>query len=134
MTPFLVYSQFTLRSDDVQEFDTTRDGILLTVRKISRDDCLESLCKIRTRESDQLETVLEMFDIETHQKISKPSYQKLKTLVKKSIEQTLGLRGAVVASRRGLSGDVRGQGVCYQQKAKGQRSRGDKCSFRQDGR
>ena len=41
--------------------------------------------------------------------------------------------GAVVTSHRGLSGVERGQGVCYQWKAKGQCLRGDKCSFRHDG-
>ena len=41
--------------------------------------------------------------------------------------------GAVVTSRRGLSGVERGQGVCYQRKAKGQCPRGDQCSFRHDG-
>ena len=41
--------------------------------------------------------------------------------------------GAVVKNRKGLSGVEKGQGVCYQWKAKGQCSRGDKCSFRHDG-
>ena len=40
--------------------------------------------------------------------------------------------GTVVTSRRGLSGVERGQGECYQWKAKGQCSRGDKCNFRHD--
>ena len=38
----------------------------------------------------------------------------------------------MVASRRGLSGIERRQGVCHQWKARGQCSRGDKCSFRHD--
>ena len=36
------------------------------------DDILESLYKLRTRESDQLKTVLEFFDMEIHQKKMKP--------------------------------------------------------------
>ena len=82
--------------------------------------------------------------MEIHQKISRPDYQKLKTMVKRSIDQKLRLRnfdarnekietGAVVTSRRGLSGIERGKGVCYQWKAKGQCSRGDLCSFGHDG-
>ena len=82
-----------------------------------------------TRESDQLKTVLELYDMETHQKISMPNYQKLKTMAKRSIDQNLQLRnfdasnekietGAVVTSRRGLNGVQRGQRVCYQWKAK----------------
>ena len=41
--------------------------------------------------------------------------------------------GAVVASRRGLRGIEKGKRVCYQWKAKGQCSRGDRCSFLHDG-
>ena len=41
---------------------------------------LESLYKLRIRESAQLETVLELYDSEIHQKISMPNYQKLNTI------------------------------------------------------
>ena len=126
----------TLRNDDVQEFDTRWDEFLLSMTKISPDDVLESLYKLRIRESDQLKTVLELHDVEIHHKISMPDNQKLTTIVKRSIDQKLRLRnfharkerietGAVVACRRGISGVERGQGVCYQWKAKGQCSRGD---------
>ena len=109
--------------------------------KIPLDDILESLYKLRIRESEQLKTVLELYDMKIHQKISMPNYQKLKTMVKRRIDQKLRFRNfdarserietrAVVTSRRGLSGVERGQRVCYQWKAKGQCSRGDKCSFR----
>ena len=102
----------TLRNDDVQEFDTRWDEILLSMTKIPPDDVLESLYKLRTRESDQLKTVLELYDMEIHQKISMPDHQKLKTMVKRSIDQKLRLRnfdarnerietGAVVTNRRG---------------------------------
>ena len=78
--------------------------------------------------------------MEIDQKISVPDYQKLKTMVKRSIDQKLGLRnfgarnerietGPVVTSRRGQRGIERGQGECYQRKAKGECSRGDQCSF-----
>ena len=46
--------------------------------KMSPDDVLESSYKLRIRESDQLKTVLELYDMEIHQKISKPDQQKLK--------------------------------------------------------
>ena len=60
-------------------------------------------------------TVLESSDMEIHQKISMSQYQKSKTMVKRSTDQKLRLRnfdaqkerietGAVVTSRRGLSG------------------------------
>ena len=55
--------------------------MFLSMSKIPTDDILESLYKLRIRESDQLKTLLELFKI--HHKISKPDYHKLKTLVKK---------------------------------------------------
>ena len=53
------------------------------------------------------------------------NYQKLKTMVKRSIDQKFRSRnfdarnekiqtGAVVSSRRGLGGIERGNGICYQ--------------------
>ena len=38
--------------------------------KIPSDDILESVFKLRIRESDQLKTVLKLYDMEIHQKIS----------------------------------------------------------------
>ena len=58
-----------LRKDNVQDFDTRWDEILLSMTKIPSDDILEGLYKLRIRESDQLETVLELYDMEIHQKI-----------------------------------------------------------------
>ena len=60
----------TLRNDNVQDFDTRWDEILLSMTKIPSDDVLESLYKLRIRESDQLKTQLELYDMEIHQKIS----------------------------------------------------------------
>ena len=82
----------TLHDDNVQEFDTRRDEILLSTTKIPSDDTLESLFKLRIRESAQVKTVLELYDMEIYQKISVPNYQKLKTMVKRSIDQKLRLR------------------------------------------
>ena len=80
MIPFFDYADLfssTYRNDDVQEFDTSWDEILLSMTKIPPDDVLESLHKIRIRESDQLKIVLELYDMEIHQKISVPDYQKM---------------------------------------------------------
>ena len=107
--------------------------------KIPPDDVLESLFKLRVREFDQLRTVLELYDMEIHQKVSMPNYQKLKTTVKISVDQKLRLRNfdarneKIETSRRGLSGIERGKGICYQWKAQWQCSRGDRCSFRHEG-
>ena len=81
--------------------------------KIPSDDILESLYKLRIRESVQCKTVLELYDMEIHQKMSMPNLQKLKTMAKRSIDQKLRLRsfdarhgrsetGAVVKNRKGI--------------------------------
>ena len=78
-----------LRNDDIQEFDSKWDGILLSVAKIPPDDILEGLYKLRIRESEKLKTVLELYDLEIHQKKIGPDYHRLKTMVNRSIEQEI---------------------------------------------
>ena len=105
------------------------DEVLLSMSKIPSDDVLESLYKLRIPESAQLKTVLELYDMEIHQKKSVPNYQKLKTMVTRRKDQKLRLRnfdarhgriesGAVVNSRKGLIGVEVGKGICYQWKEK----------------
>ena len=55
--------------------------------KIPPDDILENLYKLRICESDKFKTVLELYDMEIHQKISRPDFQKLKTTVKRRKDQ-----------------------------------------------
>ena len=62
----------TLRNDNVQEFDTKWDDILFSMTKIPSDDVLESLYTLRVRESDQLKNVLELYDMEIHQRYRCP--------------------------------------------------------------
>ena len=57
-----------LRNDDIQEFDSKWDEILLSMTKIPPDDILENLNKLRIRESEKLKTVLQLCDLEIHQK------------------------------------------------------------------
>ena len=89
----------SLRNDDFQEFDSKWDGILLSMTKIPPDDILEGLYKLRIRESDKLKTVLELYDLETHQKKLGPDYHRLKAMVKRSIEQEI--RNKNFGSRNG---------------------------------
>ena len=130
----------TLHDDNIQEFDTRWNEVLLSMSKTPSDDILESLYKLRIRGSAQLKIVLELYDMEIHQMISMPNYQKLKTMEKRRINQKLRLRnfgarherietGAVVKNRKGLIGVEGGKGICYQWKEKGQCSKGDQCSF-----
>ena len=57
--------------------------------QIPSDDILESLNKLRRRESDKLKTVLELCNVEIHQKKAGPDHHRMKTMVKRSIEQNL---------------------------------------------
>ena len=108
-----------LRNDDIQEFDSKWDGIL------------------------SLKTVLEMYDLEIHQKKIGPDYHRMKTMVKRSIEQNLrnkscGARSgnyerkAVVKNQETKQRGQRTLGDCWQWKTNGQCFKGDNCSFRHD--
>ena len=79
----------TLHDDNIQEFDTRWDEVLRSMSKIPSDDILEGLYKLRIRESEQLKTVLELYDLEIHQKKAGPDYHRLRTMVKRSIEQDI---------------------------------------------
>ena len=78
-----------LRHDDIQEFDSQWDEILLSMTQIPSDDILEGLYKLRIRESEKLKTVFELYNVEIQQKKAGPDYHRLKTMVKRSIEQNL---------------------------------------------
>ena len=131
----------SLRSENVQEFDSKWDGILLSMTKIPHDDILEGLYKLRIRESEKLQTVLELYDLEIHQKKAGIEYHRLKTMVKRSVEQNLRIKNfearngyyetsAVVKNQRVKKREQRTSlGDCWQWKANGQCSKGDSCSF-----
>ena len=57
---------YGLRNDDIQEFDSKWDEILLSMTKIPSDDIMEGLYKLRIRESEKLKTVLELYNMEIH--------------------------------------------------------------------
>ena len=110
--------------------------------QIPADDILEGLYKLRIRESEKLKTVLELYNMEIHQKKAGPDYHRLKTMVKRSIEQDLrnmnfgarngnDERNAVVKNHR-MKQRGRILGDCWQWKADGLCSKGDNCSFRHD--
>ena len=60
--------------------------------QIPSDDILEGLYKLRIRESEKLKTVLELYNMEIDQKKAGPDYHRLKTMVKRSIEQNLPMK------------------------------------------
>ena len=101
------------------------------------------LHKLRIRESKKLKTVLELYDLKTHQKKLGPDYHRLKTTVKRSIEQEI--RNKIIGARNGnyeKNAVVKNQGTkqrgqrilgdCWQWEANGQCVKGDNCSFRHD--
>ena len=111
--------------------------------KIPHDDILEGLYKLRIGGSEKLKTVLELYDLEIHQKKSEPDYHRLKTMVKRSIEQDIrnkifGIRNgnfeknAVVKNHGTKQRVQRILGDCWQWETNGQCVKGDNCSFRHD--
>ena len=60
--------------------------------QIPSDDILEILYKLRVRECEKLKTVLELYNMEMHQKKAGPDYHRPKTMVKRCIEQNLRLK------------------------------------------
>ena len=145
---YLIYENFRITgaNDSFEIFrNSIRNGIefILSMTKIPSDDILERLYKLRIRESEKLKTVLELYDLEIHQKKAGPDYHRLKTMVKRSIEQDL--RNRTVGARNGnyeRNAVVKNQGTtqrgqrilgdCWQWETNGQRSKGDNCSFRHD--
>ena len=123
-----------LRINDIQEFDSKWDGILLSMTKIPSDDILEGLYKLRTRESEKLKTVLELYNLDMHQKKEGRDYDRLKTMVKRSIEQDIRNknfgarngnyeRNAVVKNQGTKQRGQRTPGDCWQWEANGQCSK-----------
>ena len=98
---------------------------------------------LRIRESEKFKTALELYIMEIHQKKVGPDYHRLKTMVKRNIEQNLRIKN--FEARNGnceTNAEVKNQGTkqreqrtlgdCWQWKANGQCSKGDSCSFRHD--
>ena len=111
--------------------------------KIPHDDILEGLYKLRIRESEKLKTVLELYDLEIHQKKLGPDYHRLKTMLKRSIEQEIRNKNfwnrignfeknAVVKNQGTKQRVQRILGDCWQWETNGQCVKGDNCSFRHD--
>ena len=108
-----------LRNDDIQKFDSNWDEIPLSMTTIPSDDFLERLYKSRIRESEKLKTVLELYDLEIHQKKLGPDYHRFKTMVKRSIEQDI--RSENFGARSGN----------YEKKRRGQESRRENSEYKE---
>ena len=111
--------------------------------KIPPDDILEVLYILRIRESEKLKNVLELYDLEIHQTKLGPDYHRLKTMVKRSIEQEFEIRifgnrignfekNAVVKNQGTKQRVQRILGDCWQWETNGQCVKRDNCSFRHE--
>ena len=116
-----------LRNDDIQKFDSKWDEILSSMTQIPSDDVLESLYKLRIRGSEKLKTVFELYNVEIQQKKAGPEYHRLKTTVKRSIEQNLRInnfearngnfeRNAVVKNHRMKQREKRSQRAMFKRR------------------
>ena len=108
-----------LRNDDIQEFDSKSDGILLSMTKIPHDDIFEGLYKLRIRESDKLKTVLELYDLEIRNK----NFGNRNGNFEKN---------AVVKNEGTKQRAQRILGDCWQWETNRQCVKGDNCSFRHE--
>ena len=137
------YSQWVFEMTIFRNSIRKWDGILLSMTQIPSDDILEGLYKLRIRESEKPKTVLELYNMEIHQKKAGPAYHRLKTMVKRSIEQNLRIKNfesrngnyetnAVVKNQETKQREQRTLEDCSQWKANGQCSTGHNCSFRHD--
>ena len=75
----------TSRADDVQCFDTRWDEVLLSTHGVPSDSILEGLYKMRIHESDQLNTVMALYEQDIAQKNMLPSCRSLKTIQKENL-------------------------------------------------
>ena len=70
----LSFYEMTIFRNSIRKWD----GLLLSMTKIPSDDILEGLYKLRIRVSEKLKTVLELYNMEIHQKKIGPDYHRLK--------------------------------------------------------
>ena len=133
----------TLRGDHVKGFDTRWDEVLLSTQDAPSDSILESFFNVRIRESDQLKTVLALYDQDVERKNMPQTFQRLKTMVEQFLIERRGLailrpetkapgqeqRQKSRSTGKSVSVEKK-QGDCYQLKIKEKCIRRDVCSFR----
>ena len=120
----------SLHDDNIQEFDTRWDEVLLSMTKTPSGDILESLYKLRIREPA---TVLELNDMEIHQKIEDNGEEEYRSETSISNLWRKARENWNRSSDQESNGNEwrwRRKGICYQCKEIGQCSKGDQCSFR----
>ena len=81
-----------LQNDDVQDFDTRWDQILLGTSEMPPANVLEGLYKNKWQSSEQLQTVFALHNQELNRDQVAPSHQKLRTMVGQHTDQTIRTR------------------------------------------
>ena len=94
----------TLRRDHVRGFDTKWDEVLLSNHEMPSDSILKAQNKTQMREPDQLKTVLALYDLDILQKDMPPSNQRLKSMVKKFLDQEKKARNFQARNERIVTG------------------------------
>ena len=113
-----------LHDDDVQDFDTRWDQVLLTTSEIPEENVFEGWYKMKLQGSAQHQTVLALYDQWMNRDRASQSYQRLRTLVRRHVDQMSRTRnfkarnerietGVVVKSRRNVSVEKK-VGDCFQ--------------------
>ena len=86
------YSEIFLHGDDVQGFDTRWDEVVLSIHQVPSNDMLESLYKDAHTWVWSAQTAWASYEQDIEQHNSQPCYQKLKTIVKRCLEQKIRVR------------------------------------------
>ena len=110
-----------LHDDDVQDFDTRWDQVLLITSEIPEENVFEGWYKMKLQGSAQHQTVLALCDQWMNRDRASQSYQRLRTLVRRHVDQMSRTRnfkarnerietGVVVKSHKGRNVSVERSG------------------------
>ena len=135
-----------LRGDNLQQFENDWNNMILNVRSLHEEAFLESVFRKQLEKSEQLKSVMALYQQDYTQRGEKKSYQKLKDMLRVHLEKKLldknknalsnNLDGKALAGNKG-GGKKNGQpsdnartGDCRQWRNEGKCSRGSNCPWK----
>ena len=141
--PMAFYNPLTTDGRTTRKTSLTAMGSIRKAMKGLVGGAAHRLGRLSKELSGKFKTVLELYNMEIHQKKAGPGYYRLKTMVKRRIEQNLRNknfgarngnyeRNAVVKNQGTKQREQRILGHCWQWKTNGQCSKGDNSSSRHD--
>ena len=86
--------------DGLQDFDTRLDQVLLTTSEIPEENVFEGLYKMKLQGSAQHQTALAVYDQGMNRDRVLQSYQRLRTLVRRHIDQMIRTRNVEARNER----------------------------------